>query len=318
MFIMHKILNLNTMEEENTFGEMLRLIFSIPKQDIAMDRVSTKITNYDTDESMRLKPKYASYLTTKRDDFFTLTDRNGLSILGYTLLTDKTLMIIDFCAYLKDVKAISDFVRDKLNEELAFVITHRANDESPNYIYDLVKNIFRVQQNFKSFRLSVENAKLLGYRLLISQLNNLNKTPGTQQIQVPPEEVKPFQIPSVFVPQESNPIIKPSVKTYTGDVPPPSTPPPRIPPPPYPPPSTPPPPPQQYPQQWTPHQPPPPLHRIPPPSTPPPPQQYPQYQPPPPQYPQQQWNAYGGTRKNHKRHKKQMRKHASKKNRHNK
>ena len=287
---MHKILNLNTMEEENTFGEMLRLIFSIPKQDIAMDRVSTKITNYDTDESMRLKPKYASYLTTKRDDFFTLTDRNGLSILGYTLLTDKTLMIIDFCAYLKDVKAISDFVRDKLNEELAFVITHRANDESPNYIYDLVKNIFRVQQNFKSFRLSVENAKLLGYRLLISQLNNLNKTPGTQQIQVPPEEVKPFQIPSVFVPQESNPIIKPSVKTYTGDVPPPSTPPPRIPPPPYPPPSTPPPPPQQYPQ----------------------------YQPPPPQYPQQQWNAYGGTRKNHKRHKKQMRKHASKKNRHNK
>ena len=80
---------------------------------------------------MRLKTKYASYLTTMNVGFFTLTDQNGLSILGYSLLTDKTLMIIDFCEYLKDVKAISDFVSAKLNEELAFVITHRVNDESP-------------------------------------------------------------------------------------------------------------------------------------------------------------------------------------------
>ena len=129
MCVMHEILNSNTMEE--TFGEMLRLIFSNPKQQVGIQYGVPTRHEYDTDETMRLKTKYASYLTTMNVGFFTLTDQNGLSILGYSLLTDKTLMIIDFCEYLKDVKAISDFVSAKLNEELAFVITHRVNDESP-------------------------------------------------------------------------------------------------------------------------------------------------------------------------------------------
>ena len=114
--------------------------------------------------------------------------------------------------------------------------------------------------------------------MLISAFNSLNKTHKTQppytQVEVPPDDVKAFQIPSGFF---------------------------RVPPPQY-------------------HAPPPPYTPAPPP-----PHQY-QAPPPPPQYqapPPPQWNPpppprYGGTRKNHKRHKKQMRKHASKKIRHNK
>ena len=330
--IMHKILNSNNMEKaQRTFGEMLRMIFRNPKQDIWTQRGSPDRTEYDDDNSFKLKEDFVSCLKSKNETFFTLTDKNGLSILGYSLLTCKSGIIHEFCAYFNETdKIIAKFVTDNLNKELAFVIRHRVY-EIVQYADNLVKLIFQIQQKFKSFKLSDDNAKLVGFRMVISEFNSLN-TKTSNKVMVPPDNVEPFTIPTDFVPRVAPP----------SSLPPPPGPDWNPPPPPFPP----------HVQQWNHPPPPPPYFPGPPPppfpgppSTPhppfpgPPPPPFPGLQqyhipPGPPPHPMQQWNPppppgpppgqpyqqyrYGGTRKNHKRHKKQIRKHASKKIKHDK
>ena len=318
---MHEILNSNTMtmEDQKTFGEMLRFIFSNPKEDIHIQR-GLPTDGSDGSSVSILKSKFASYLSRANATFFTLTDQNGLSILGYSLLTCKSGIITAFCEHFNETKSIVDFVTDNLNKELAFVITHRVPYQIPQEVNNLVKNVFRVLQSFKKFMLSEENTKLLGKRLIISEFNNWNKTSESRmQAYVAPDDGEPFQIPSVFVapppppqqyhatppPQQYHAPPLPYSNTY---IPPPSTPPPPLPynnvhiPPPAPPLTI----------KWG--QP----GWVPPPPDPPPPPQYHAPPPPPPQYHAPPPLHRGGTRKNYKRHKKQIRKHASKKIKHDK
>jgi len=213
----------------------------------------------------------------KRDklvQLVSLRDQHGLSILGYILLLGKYGGLYHLYSYVKNDDEIQNIISSRLNSELASVLTYYSSD-----INKLIEYIIVIKRYVPSFKLSVENVKLIGYMMAIKVLVVVFELPNMS---------RPIEIPNQFVPYVE-------------------------------PPPLPPPPSQQFPsppsQQFPP--PPPPLSYslLGPPSHPPPlhyPHLFSYSQPPPPPPPY----SNGGTRKNHKRHKKQMRKHASKKSKH--
>lgn len=207
----------------------------------------------------------------KLRQFVTLRDHHGLSILGYLLLLGKTGGISNLYGNVQHDKDIQDIISSSLNADLTSVLESYSLESK---IDDLIDNIKLIKAYVPSFKLSEENARLIGYRMAKDALH-------------------PFELPDIrSFPRFVIPDRYVSYDTHTQ--PPPGPPPPSYPPPhSYPPPPGPPP------------GPPPQTHYQPPPYT----QQYPGHPPP-------IFYHNGGTRKNHKRHKKQMRKHASKKSKH--
>ena len=253
---------------------------------------------------MEVKQKFLSYLQPEvNTEFFTLSDKNGLSILGYSLLTGKSLVVstlFNFLCRTHARKVIEDFVLIALNRELKFILTHRVNYPittilNKSYEDELAENILRIMNCFPSFRLSDENVQLLARRMLIAKFNSLNKSKIDIGLR---DNTQIFEIPERFIrvgPPPGPPPPLPGTPSHGA--------PPLAPPPPHsgygaPPPPPPPGPPPNYVAPPTGYGPPPP---GPPPPGPPPPG-------PPPPY----GRGYGGTRK-HKRQNKQMRKNISKK-----
>ena len=298
---------------ENTFSDMLKYIFSNPKQEVFAERgFAVSIYRVDDDRSMEVKQKFLSYLDPEvKPELFILSDKNGLSILGYSLLTGKSLVVstlFDFLCRTHAPKVIEDFVLIALNRELKFILTHRVNYPittilNKSYEDELAENILRIMKCFPSFRLSDENVQLLARRMLIAKFNSLNKSKIDIGLR---DNTQIFEIPERFIRVGPPPGPPPSHGA-----------PPLAPPPPGPPHSgygAPPPPPPNYVA-------PPPSHGVygappPPPSygAPPPPGAPPSH---PPIYgappgPHSPGRGYGGTRK-HKRQNKQMRKNISKK-----
>ena len=286
---------MSTMPCNEVFTQLLTHIFGDPQNDLAFIG-GADVTPADRLFNDRIVQSFNA-------DCVKLIDKNGLSILGYIFLTNKINTLINL--YLPICNARSDlceYIARSLNSELKFVLTHRwfQAPPEPKYLQEFIRLLNRIKTYYlPTFQLDVENAKLLGYRLAKVELNRSN------ELFTFPDDIIPFDVPTTFVPR----IAPPPGLPHQQYAPPPS-PPPQYAPPPH----------QQY-------APPPPLYAPRPPSTPPPPITYPpqQHAPPPPQQQYQvhqvsdsQRVRYGGTRKTHKRHKKQIRKHASKKIKHDK
>jgi hypothetical protein len=281
------------MPPNEVFTQLLQHIFRNPNEDIQ--------TRHPSDShNPVLMPLKHGILASFNADCVKLIDKNGLSILGYIFLTNKDSALKELYYKIKDNSELFDYIARSLNAELKIVLTHRVGylTSERQYLNNFIANLEYVKNFFPipNFQLDVENAKLFGYRLAKVALIKLFTFP---------EDIPLFNIPEAYVPH----------------IPPPPGPPPLItaPPPPgqqrvYPPPPPPPgqqypPPTGHYPGQQRVYPPPPPGQQYPPPP-PPPGQQYPpptghypgQQYPPPPSYP---GHRSGGTRKNHKRHKKQ-------------
>ena len=207
--------------------------------------------------------------------FVTLRDHNGLSILGYLLLLGKTGGVSNLYSNVVHDKDIQDIISSRLNADLTSVLDYYSLNSSI-----LVDNIKKIKTYVPSFRLSEENARLIGYRMAKDAF---------PEFDLPDNRLFPRftnAIPDRYVPYVTQPPPGPPPSHSST-------------PPSYPPPHSYPPPPPSHPPSHTQQY------------TGPPPPQY-QYPPPPGSPPYRN----GGTRNNHKRHKKQMRKHASKKSKH--
>lgn len=286
------------------FTQLLTHIFRNPNEDITLRHPPD---SHDQ-ELMPLKNRIVQSFNA---DCVKLIDKNGLSILGYIFLTNKYSALINLYYVIKDNDELCQYIARSLNSELKFVLTHRVGPltSERQYLKDFITHLTSVKKYCTNFQLDVENAKLFGYRLAKVELNTLFTFP---------DDIIPFDVPTTFVPRIAPPPgLPPPLITqqyapppHQQYAPPPSPPPLYAPPPQYAPPPG--PPPQHYA--------PPPRYAPRPPSTPPPPITYPpQQHAPPPQYqvhqvPVSERSYFGGTRKTHKRHKKQIRKHASKKN----
>lgn len=270
----------------DVFTQLLTHIFRNPNEDITLRHSPDR-------HDPTLMPLKNRIVESFNADCVKLIDTNGLSILGYIFLTNKYAALRNLYYKIKDNDELCKYIARSLNSELKFVLTHRVGPltSERQYLKDFITHLTSVKEYFPKFQLDVENAKLFGYRLAKVELNTLFTFP---------DDIIPFDVPATFVPRIAPPPGLPH-QQY-------APPPPQYAPPPGPPPQ---------------HYAPPPLYAPRPPSTPPPPITYPlqQHAPPPPpqqyqvhQVPDSQRVRYGGTRKTHKRHKKQIRKHASKKN----
>ena len=297
------------MPPNEVFTQLLQHIFRNPNEDIQ--------TRHPSDShNPVLMPLKHRILASFNTDCVKLIDKNGLSILGYIFLTNKYFALMNLYYKIKDNNELCEHIARSLNAELKFVLTHRVDLIIPErqYLKEFITCLTYVKDSFPKFQLDVENAKLLGYRLAKVELNKVFTFP---------DDIPLFNVPEAFVPHIPPPPGQQRVYPLPPGLPPGQQ---------YPPPPGLPPgqqrvyplPPTTYPgQQYAP--PPPPGQQYPPPTGPYPGQQYPpptgpypgqQYPPPTGPYPGQQYppppypgnpSSYrsGGTRKNHKRHKKQ-------------
>lgn len=147
------------------FDELLQSVFSTRKD------MHTRMA-HPQEISKELQEKLLSFLKNSYF-FYTLRDSNNLTILGYIILTNKTIMMENYIKYLNTEMArdhllmsrqIKQVVGDRFNRELEFILTHRVNDVDPDIMRMLTGDI--IGQLFPSFTLSPRNVELLGNLML--------------------------------------------------------------------------------------------------------------------------------------------------------
>lgn len=155
-------------EAIDLFNELLRTVFSTQ-----MDMHSRYHPAGQVIMSMDLQQKILSCLK-DNSFFYTLRDKNNLTILGYIILTNKTTMLRNYIGNLNDemgrtdpVKSqrIKKMVGDKFNEELEFILTHRVNGVDDTHIMEMLTR-YIIGELFLTFALSERNVQLLGHLML--------------------------------------------------------------------------------------------------------------------------------------------------------
>ena len=165
-------------EAIDLFNELLRTVFS-SKIDMHVRKPppGQVVMSVDLQEKIINCLKDNSY-------FYTLRDKNNLTILGYIILTNKPSMMNYYIVNLKNEMVRTDpaksqriqkMVGDKFNEELEFILTHRVNgvgvdvDDRRAYIMHIMNAITRyiIGDLFPTFTLSERNIELLGYLMLM-------------------------------------------------------------------------------------------------------------------------------------------------------
>jgi hypothetical protein len=153
-------------EAIDLFNELLRTVFST-QLDMHTRRPAGQVVM-----TMELQQKILSCLK-DNSFFYTLRDKNNLTILGYIILTNKTSMMAYYIENLNKEMARTDIgmsqrikkiVGDKFNEELEFILTHRVNGVDTDIMHMLTRYI--IGDLFPTFALSERNAHLLGYLML--------------------------------------------------------------------------------------------------------------------------------------------------------
>ena len=154
-------------EAIDLFNELLRTVFSTQLDMHTRYRPAGQVVM-----TMELQQKILSCLK-DNSFFYTLRDKNNLTILGYIILTNKTSMMAYYIENLNKEMARTDIgmsqrikkiVGDKFNEELEFILTHRVNGVDTDIMHMLTRYI--IGDLFPTFALSERNAHLLGYLML--------------------------------------------------------------------------------------------------------------------------------------------------------
>lgn len=164
-------------EAIDLFNELLRTVFST--------QIDMHVRNPPAGQvimSMDLQQKIINCLK-DNSYFYTLRDKNNLTILGYIILTNKPSMMNFYIENLNNEMVRTDpaksqrikkMVGDKFNEELEFILTHRVNGvdvDDTAYIMHIMNAITRyiIGALFPTFTLSERNIELLGYLMLMVQ-----------------------------------------------------------------------------------------------------------------------------------------------------
>jgi hypothetical protein len=121
-----------------------------------------------------------------------LKDKNGLSILGYMILTKKRNAFVELINTISAEQVKSSGMLEHFNKELEFIFTHRVDTNpvygDPKYIsFTEYINFFKDYGQFGNFligfKISDRNLELAGYRLMIETYPGVFQSHGHIRIE---------------------------------------------------------------------------------------------------------------------------------------